>query len=270
MLDIEQVMNGKPQANEQAAPLSQRLADRIEAHKLKRAEHIAEATRLEAKAKAERAKASNRADFDDLRAEAESERREALASLASGLKEWANSKMESPVFNMGVTQAIGYIDSHYTGKQPLSFDTACGIMSGRGAHLLVLMAAGVVENTLPDLVTELDKLPPFKLYALANACGVLSDEVSDAQEAAKTLELINAQGIVAPVSYGFDPSVRGRFVHDLSHEDFLLVFGAEGENRMRSYKASKDSGLLADNEAFQAIKSATDYKIWQARNALPA
>lgn len=258
MLSIEQV---ETELTPTMASIEDALNSVIERAQEAKRLAIAEAVELEQRAATLRLEADKAPQADDIKADIVKGRNDALTAIKQAIIDWSAS--EAPQSNLVQLGAMQAVQTMYTRCR--TFDDCINHLNGRGKLAVIMIAVGFLDNPVPHIIPELDKMKPFMLYEIAESMNLADGFVDEAKRYKALLDKVESLNLPLFATVKQDLS-KGRYVANLSLDDFKLVYGTTAQEALNSFNASKSHPELASGLA--AITSAMAYKIWQSKNAV--
>lgn len=248
MLDLNQV--------NQALNVSDKFDKIMSDHESKRKILISESLSLQQTAADKIKEASSIPNVSHLVDELESSIAQSMANIKDDILAWAHS--EQAAANEVVLSSMQAVDQFYSHCE--SYKQCLSVCGERGKYAVALIMVGIIENPVQHLIPELDQAKPYHIYMLALSLGVSETIVNDAKKQKKLLDKIEALTIPdnlisEPVSNG------GRYVKDLTEDDFSLAFGAEGTSMYKHFNSCLTNDTV--DKSIKDVSSATDFKIWR-------
>ncbi|MGL6124686.1 MAG: hypothetical protein ACRC1W_17185 [Shewanella sp.] len=262
MLTIEQVLAEPVSATANA--VNHTLAEQFEilrtAAKREKSAIDAEIAALEARAAVIRKRGvSNAPKLEALKNQAQQERSRSLDTIRMAISQHCSTI--SPQEQIKASQCSFEFHGLKSINDCLNFGEQSDrhfMYSGLGAITTALIATGQLINNVPHLISPLFDLKPFVLYALATKLDLASEAVAAAKESSALVDAIATQLITSTLQPA-PQAQAGRYIADLSREDFLLTFG--DASFFETYQQGLKNPEL--NAAFQEFKSASDYKFYR-------
>jgi hypothetical protein len=248
MLDVNQV--------NQALNISDKFDKIMSDHESKRKILISESVSLQQTAADKIKEASSIANVSHLVDELEANIAKSMANIRKDLLAWAHS--EQAAANDVVLGSMQAVDMFYTRCE--SYKECLAVCGERGKYAVALIMANIIENPVPHLIPEIDQAKPYHIYMLALSLGVSETNVNDAKKQKKLLDKIEALTIPEALT-NESVNTGGRYVKDLTEDDFSLVFGAEGISTYKHFKACLINDTV--DKSINNVSSATDFKIWR-------
>lgn len=138
------------------------------------------------------------------------------------------------------------------------------LYNGIGEVAVALMACGKLVNTVPNLVPKIADMKPYRVYMLATKLGLGCEAMVNAKACVELSERIQFELLANTYARAPIDDNKGRYINNLSREDFILTFG--NESFITTYKEGLSDPERA--ETFRGFKNAADYKIWRTTNAV--
>ena len=248
MLDVNQV--------NQALNVSAKFDKIMSAHESKREILISESLSLQQTAADKIKEASSIPNVSHLVDELEASIAQSMANIKDDILAWAHS--EQAAANDVVLGSMQAVDQFYSHCE--SYKQCLSVCGERGKYAVALIMANIIENPVPNLIPEIDQAKPYHLYTLAVALGCSETNVIDAKKQKKLLAKIEA--LTIPEALTNEPvNTGGRYVKNLTEEDFMLVFGTDGTSMYKHFKSLLTNDTV--DKSINNVSSATDFKIWR-------
>jgi hypothetical protein len=248
MLDIRQI--------NKALNVSDKFDKIMSDHESKRKILISESLSLQQTAADKIKEASSIPNVSHLVDELESSIAQSMANIKDDILAWAHS--EQAAANDVVLGSMQAVDQFYSHCE--SYKQCLSVCGERGKYAVALIMAGTIENPVQHLIPEIDQAKPHHLYTLALSLGISETNVNDAKKQKKLLDKIEA--LTIPESLISEPvNDGGRYVRNLTVDDFSLVFGTDGTSMYKYFISCLNNDTV--NQSIKDVKSAIDFKIWR-------